>query len=65
MTSLKAMSWEPTSRSDVPSGRNMGWPKARECYGHGVVIVVVGVTSHQGEREIRSQGEARQVEQGQ
>lgn len=62
---MKAMSWEPTSRSDVPSGRNMGWPKARERQGHGVMIVVVGVTSHQGEQESCSQGEARQVEYGQ
>ena len=38
----------------------MGWPKGREPQGDGVVIVVVRVTSHQGERESRSQGEARQ-----
>ena len=39
----------------------MGWPVDREVYGHGVVVVVVGVTSHRGERESRLQGEARQV----
>ena len=41
--------------------RNMGWPKRREPHGHGVSIVVVGLTPHQGERESRSQGEGRQV----
>jgi len=39
----------------------MGWPTGRESYGHGVLVVVVGVTPHQGERESRSQGEAGQV----
>jgi hypothetical protein len=33
----------------------------REPYGDGVPIVVVGVTSHQGDRESRSQGEGAQV----
>ena len=36
-------------------------PKRRESYGNGVLIVVVGVTLHQGERESRSQGEVEQV----
>jgi len=39
----------------------MGWPTGRESQGHGVVVVVVGVTSHRGERESRLQGDARQV----
>jgi hypothetical protein len=43
--------------------RNTGWPKGREPYGHGVPIVVVGVTTYQGERESRSQGEGEQVNQ--
>ncbi|MBC8180007.1 hypothetical protein H8E88_02675 [candidate division KSB1 bacterium] len=37
-------------------------PKWREPYGDGVPIVVVGVTSHRGERESRLQGEVEQVE---
>ena len=45
----------------VQHHRNTGWPTVREGYGHGVVIVVVGVTSHCSERESRLQGEARQV----
>jgi hypothetical protein len=43
--------------------RNTGWPTGREPYGHGVPIVVVGVTTYQGERESRSQGEGEQVNQ--
>lgn len=41
--------------------RNMGWPSCREAAGHGVFVVVVGVTPHQGGRESRLQGEGRQV----
>ena len=40
---------------------NAGWPKGREPYGHGDPIVVVGVTTHRGERESRSQGKGGQV----
>src|SRR5215471_20216811 len=36
----------------------MGWPAGREPEGHGVPIVLVGVTAHQGARESRVQGEA-------
>ena len=36
-------------------------PKGRESYGDGVLIVVVGVTPHRGERENRLQGEVEQV----
>src|SRR3989454_7113547 len=39
----------------------MGWPKGRESQGHGVLIVLVGVTPHQGARESRAQGEVAQV----
>src|SRR6266566_5673399 len=39
----------------------MGCPTAREGQGHGAWVVVVGVTSHQGGRESRLQGQARQV----
>ena len=41
--------------------RNMGLPKEREFYGNGVLIVVVRVTSYQGERESRLQGKGAQV----
>jgi len=52
------MSGVPTSVYDVSGDRKTGWPTGRESYGHGVLIVVDGVTSIQGERESRSQGEA-------
>src|SRR6266851_6813319 len=39
----------------------MGWPTGRESQGHGVPIVLVGVTPHQGARESRAQGEVAQV----
>jgi group II intron reverse transcriptase/maturase len=39
----------------------MGSPKGRESYGDGAPIVAVGVTTHQGERESRSQGQVGQV----
>jgi group II intron reverse transcriptase/maturase len=39
----------------------MGSPAGREPYGDGLLIVVVGVTTHQGEREVRLQGEAAKV----
>ena len=39
----------------------MGLPTGREFYGDGVLIVVVGITPHQGERENRLQGEVEQV----
>ena len=41
--------------------RNSGWPTGREPYGHGVPVVVAGVTTCQGGRESRLQGEAAQV----
>ena len=52
----------PKSIYNVFIVRNMGLPKGRESYGNGVLIVVVGVTSPQGERESRLQGEVEQVE---
>jgi len=39
-------------------------PPRREAQGHGVPILLVGVTSHQGDRESRSQGEGAQVSAG-
>jgi len=41
--------------------RTAGSPTGREPHGDGVPIVVVGVTSHQGGRESRPQGEGAQV----
>lgn len=38
----------------------MRLPAGREPYGNGVLVVVVGVTPHRGERESRSQGEGEQ-----
>ena len=40
---------------------NSGSPKGGEPYGDGVLVVVVGVTPHQGERESRLQGQVAQV----
>src|SRR3954471_9984225 len=40
---------------------NAGSPVGRESYGDGGLIVVAGVTTGQGGRESRSQGEAGQV----
>ncbi len=36
-------------QSKVAPVRNTGWPTGRESYGHGVPIVVDGVTSIQGD----------------
>ena len=40
---------------------NAGSPAGRESQGDGVPVVVVGVTTHQGGRESRLQGEGAQV----
>lgn len=58
---VKEMSGRPTSRSIRTTKTNAGSPVGREPYGDGVPIVVVGVTSHQGGRESRQQGEGAQV----
>jgi len=39
----------------------VGSPTARESHGDGGLVVVVGVTSHQGDWESQSQGEGDQV----
>jgi hypothetical protein len=49
-TALKGAKRAPTSRSDVYASGKTGWPTAREGQGHGVLVVVVGVTPHQGGR---------------
>ena len=43
------------------TGTNVGSPTGREPYGDGGLVVVVGVTTHQGGRESRPQGEGGQV----
>jgi hypothetical protein len=43
------------------AGTNVGSPTGREPYGDGGLVVVVGVTPHQGRRESRLQGEGGQV----
>ena len=40
---------------------NAGSPKVRERYGDGGLVLVGGVTPHQGVRESRIQGEGGQV----
>ena len=40
---------------------NMGSPTGRESYGDGGLVVVAGVTTCQGVRESRTQGEGGQV----
>ncbi|GAC1520259.1 MAG: hypothetical protein NVS2B16_27230 [Chloroflexota bacterium] len=61
MTTLKEADKAPTARSDVDDRGTAGWPTAREGQGHRVLVVVVGVTPYQGNRESRSQGEGAQV----
>jgi hypothetical protein len=58
---IKEMSGTPTSRSDVQQGRTRDQSSGREPQGDGVLVVVVGVASHQGGRESRPQGEGAQV----
>ena len=58
---FKEMSGTPKSRSDVRQGRTRDRPTGREPQGDGAPIVVVGVTTHQGGRESRPQGEGAQV----
>jgi hypothetical protein len=43
------MSGAPTSVYNVSFVRNAGWPTGRESYGHGVLMVVDGVTPIQGD----------------
>jgi hypothetical protein len=60
-TGGREMNGRPTSRSIRTAKTNAGSPTGREPHGGGVPIVVVGVTSHQGGRESRPQGEGAQV----
>jgi hypothetical protein len=49
MSRSKGMNGAPKLVYDVSFVRNTGWPTGRESYGHRVLIVVVGVTPHQGD----------------
>ena len=53
--------WDTYVRLNVHRVRKTGLPTGRESYGDGVPIVVDGVTSIQGARESRLQGEVGQV----
>ena len=58
---VKVTNGLPTVRSDVQPRRTTRLPTGREPYGDGASVVVVGVTTDQGGRESRLQGEGRQV----
>lgn len=58
---FKEMSGLPTFRSIRTTGTNAGSPTGRESYGDGGLAVVAGVTTCQGVRESRTQGEGGQV----
>jgi hypothetical protein len=58
---IKEMSGTPTSRSDVRQRRTRDQPWGCEALGDGVLVVVVGATTHQGGRESRPQGEGAQA----
>ena len=53
---IKEMSRTPKSRSDVQRRRTRDQPSGRESLGDGVLIVVVGATTHRGGRESRPHG---------
>ena len=61
MRAIKEMSGTPTSRSRRTTGTNVGSTLEREPEDDGVLVVVVGATTHQGGRESRPQGEGAQV----
>ena len=58
---FKEMSGAPTSRCYVRTETNVGSPTGCESYGDGGPVVVAGVTTGQGGRESRPQGEGGQV----
>ena len=53
--------WDAYVTLERTTRTNVGSPAGRESYGDGVPIVVVGVTTHQGGRESRPQGQGAQV----
>jgi hypothetical protein len=54
---FKEINGTPTSRSIRTAKTNVGSPVGREPYGDTVPVVVAGVTTCQGRREGRLQGE--------
>jgi hypothetical protein len=54
--------WDTYVKLNVHHVRKAGWPTSREAHGHGVPIVVDGVTPIQGDGKYRLQGEVGQVE---
>ena len=60
MSPLKGTDTAPTSRSHVDGRGKAGWPTGREPYGHGVAVVVVGVTPDRGAWASHAQGEGHQ-----
>jgi len=51
----------PTSRCKRMTETNVGSPTGREAQGDGVLVLVAGVTTGQGGRESRPQGEGAQM----
>jgi hypothetical protein len=43
------MNGVPTSVYDVHGRRNAGWPTGGDAYGHGILVVVDGVTPIRGD----------------
>ena len=64
MRSIKSRTDTLSHPNNVTMYRITGWPTGREPHGHGALVVVVGVTPHQGGRESRPQGEGEQVVSG-
>ena len=53
--------WDAYVTLGRTTATNAGSPTGREPQGHGVPVVVVGATTHQGGRESRPQGEGAQA----
>jgi hypothetical protein len=53
--------WDAYVTLGRTTATNAGSPTGREPHGHGVLVVVVGVTTRQGGRESRPQGEGAQA----
>jgi len=64
MTTLTGADTAPTARSDVDQREKAGWSTEGDLYGHGMPVVLVGVTTHQGGRERRLQGTGAEVSAG-
>lgn len=61
MRAFKEMSGAPKSCSIRIAATNVGSPTGREPHGDGGLVVVAGVTTGQGGRESRPQGEGGQM----